>query len=128
VETHYTGIWVGFALVVFEDLLNPETHRKLALPGANIAIGIRWGIAAACGAAFLFSHSLWFVAFLHWLIEMGSAASLRNLMRHRPPTITKRCGDLNRITKKQPFRAALLYSLWRDLTLTEQKTRLSAGG
>ncbi len=79
---YYTGIWLGFAIVVLEELLNPEIRRRLRLSGANVTVGIGWGIAAASGVALLFSRSLWFVALLHWLFEMFGVA-VRRKLNHR---------------------------------------------
>lgn len=79
---YYSGTWLGLVLVVLEELLNPEIRRKLVRPGANLTIGIGWGIAAASGVALLFSRSLWFIAFLHLLIEMFGVV-VRRKLSHR---------------------------------------------
>ncbi len=82
---YQTGIWLGFVLVVLEEMLNPQVRRNLVRPGdAGIAVGIRWVLAASSGVAFMLSRSLWLIMLLHWAIELSNLVARRKQARRSP--------------------------------------------
>ncbi len=83
---YHTGIWLGFVLVVLEELLSSQIRRNIVrLDDASLAVGIRWALVASSGVAFMLSRSLWFVALLHWAIELINLAVRRKLSHRQSP-------------------------------------------
>lgn len=69
---YYSGSCLGFLLVSFECLLNPETRAVLRRrDGGSFAVAADWSVALCMTVGFFFSRNLWLMIVLHWWVELG---------------------------------------------------------
>ncbi len=83
---YYTGSCLGFGLICFECLLNPEIRAGLRRrDGSSFAVAADWSLALCMTVGFFFSHNLALMTVLHWWVELGLRRVRRALATRFPP-------------------------------------------